>query len=358
MVIVTPIAGVLADRLDRKRLLIGIGIGRTVAAFLFLWVGSALAAYTVNFALAAVITLNFPVGSAITPDIVKKEQLLDANALGLSLSTLAMVLGPLVGGFIVGQFSTQTAFILSGTLFLLAVLSVFPVRIPPPSLLRGEASLRAVYQEFVEGVHYARVNPVVSALTIMYSVLLIGLGLKMGLDMVFAEQALSSASLPASTAYSYMMSASAVGMFLGSLVVRYLGRRWAKKQVFLVGLGMMGLDGLGLTFARTLPVALGAKLASGMGWGLADSLWPTLLQENVEEDKRGRAFSLFISVVTIPPAITVYLGGWLADQASLQLVYGLAGGWAVLTAIASRFLPGYRAIPGHSEEQNAEPASD
>jgi MFS family permease len=358
MVIVTPIAGVLADRLDRKRLLVGISIGRVVAAFLFLWVGSALAAYTVNFALAAVITLSFPVGSAITPDIVKKEQLLDANALGMSLSTLAMVLGPLLGGFIVGQFSTQTAFVLSGTLFLLAVLSVFPVRVPPPSLLRGEASLRAVYQEFVEGVRYARVNPVVSALTIMYSVSLTGLGLKMGLDVVFAEQALSSASLPTSTAYSYMMSAAAVGMFLGSLAVRYLGRRWAKKQVFLVGLGMMGLDGLGLTFARTLPVTLGAKLANGIGWGLGDSLWPTLLQENVEEDKRGRAFSLFISVVTIPPAITVYLGGWLADQTSLQLVYGLAGGWALLTAIASRFLPGYRAIPGHSEEQKAEPASD
>jgi len=103
-------------------------------------------------------------------------------------------------------------------------------------------------------------------------------------------------------------------------------------------------------FARSLPLALGVKFAGGVGWGLSDSIWPTLLQENVEEDKRGRAFSLFLGVVTIPPAITVYLGGWLADHTSLRLVYGLAGGWVLLAAIGSRFLPGYRAIPVRSEE--------
>jgi MFS family permease len=71
----------------------------------------------------------------------------------------------------------------------------------------------------------------------------------------------------------------------------------------------------------------------------------------VEEDKRGRAYSLFMGAVTIPPAITVYLGGRLADRTSLQLVYGLAGGWVLLTVVGSRFLPGYRAIPARGEEE-------
>jgi MFS family permease len=350
MAVATPVGGVLADRLDRKKLLLGISVLRAVAAFLFLWVRSSLAVYTVNFGLATVVTLGFPVGSAIIPDVVRKEQLLDANALGMSLGTLAMIFGPLLGGFVMVHWSYQAVFILCGGLFLLAALSVLPMRVPPLALLRGEATLRAVYKEFVEGVRYARVNPVVSALTMMYAVLLIGLGLEMGLDVVFAEQVLSHGSLPASTAYSYMTSAAAVGMFLGSLAVRYLGRRLTKKRAFLVGLGMMSLDGLGLTVARSLPLALSAKLANGMGWGLGDSLWPTLLQENVEEGQRGRAYSLFIGVVTIPPAITVYLGGWLADRTSLQLVYGLAGGWALLTAIGSRFLAGYRAIPVQGDE--------
>ncbi len=351
MAVATPVAGVLADRLDRKKLLITVGVLRAVLTLFFLWVRSPLAVYVVNFTLSLVVMLGYPVLSAVVPDVVKKEQLLDANALNISLGTLVMIIGPLLGGFITNSFSSQAVFILSGVLFLLAALNILFVRIPPPLLLHGEASLRAVYDEFVEGVRYARVNPVVSTLTLIYLVLFVGLGLKMGLDMVFAEQVLSGDLLSASTAYSYMMSLSASGMFVGSLLVRYLSRRLAKKQLLLIGLGMIGLDSLGLAFVSHLPLALSAKFAGGIGWGLSESLWPTLLQENVEEDQRGRAFSLFLGAITIPPAITVYMGGWLADHTTLRLVYGLAGGWVLLTVISSRFLLGYRAIPARTEEE-------
>ncbi|MCP4544687.1 MAG: MFS transporter [Chloroflexi bacterium] len=357
MVVATPVGGVMTDRLDHKKLLVGLGVLRAVSALCFLWVNSPLTIYGVNFGLSVVTNLSFPVWSAVLPDVVKKEQLLDANALNMSLATLAMILGPLLGGFIVDQISLQTVFIFSGVLFFLAALCALLVRLPPPSLLRGEASLRAVYEEFVEGVRYARVNVVVSTLTIIYLVLLTGLGLRFSLDVVFAEQVLSNEALSTSTAYGYMTSTSAAGMFVGSLVVRYLGRRFAKKQLLLAGLGMWGMDAVGLAFVHSLPLALAAKFVNGLGIGFADSIWPTLLQENVEEDKRGRAYSLFLGVITIPPAITVYAGGWLADRTSVQLVYGLAGGWVLLTAIGSRFLPGYRAIPATSSEQQPEPAS-
>jgi MFS family permease len=350
MVVVTPISGVLADRFDGKKLLIGIGVLRAASTLLFLRARSPLAVYAVNLVLAVAAMLHFPTRATVVPDVVQKDQLLDANALDMSLSTLSMIFGPLLGGFIVDQFSSQAAFILCGAFYLLAALGVLLVRLPPPSLLRGEASLRAVYEEFVEGVRYARVNPVVSALTIIYFAFLTGMGLRLSLDVVFAEQVLSGEWLSTATAYSYMMSAAAVGMFAGSLLVRYVGRRFPKKRVLLAGLGMSSVDALGLAFVRGLPLALAVKLASGIGGGLSDSLWPTLLQENTEEDKRGRAFSLFVGVVTIPPAITVYLGGWLADHTSLQLVYGLAGGWVLLTIVGSRFLPGYRAIPARSGE--------
>jgi MFS family permease len=345
MVIITPIAGVLADRFNRKKLLIGIGILRAGAVLLFLLASSPVTVYAVNFTLAMVATLSFPVGSAILPDIVEKEKLLDANALNMSLNTTMMIFGPLLGGFIVERYSSQAVFIISGSFFFLAALGFMLIRIPPPSLLRAEASLRAVYEEFSEGVRYARVNVVVSTMTIIYVLFLIGWGLKLGLDVVFAEQVLSNETLSTSKGYSSMASAAAVGMFSGSLLVRYLGRHVAKKRLLLVGFGLTALDALGLALVRNLPLALTSKFAGGVGGGFSDSIWPTIIQENVEEDKRGRAFSLFVGVVTIPPAVTVYLGGQLADHTSIQLVYGLAGGWVLLTAIGSRFLPGFRAIP-------------
>lgn len=351
MVVVTPISGVLADRLDRKKLMVTIGILRTGLVFLFLWAETPFAIYAVNFLLAVVSTLNFPVRAAVLPDVVEREQLLDANAVDRSLATLVLIVGPLLGGVMVDQASLEFVFILNGALCLAGVLALLLIEVPPPSLLRGEASLRAVYQEFVEGARYARVNPVVSAVTIIYFVFLAGLSLRLSLDLVYAQQVLSSNSLPVATAYSYMMSAASVGMFLGSLLISYLGRRYPRKRLLLVGLGVRAVDAIGLAFVRSLPFALALRFVHGIGGGLSEALWPTLLQENVEEDKLGRAFSLFVGVVTIPPAITVYLGGWLADQTSLQLVYGIAGGWALLAVIGSRFLSGYQAMPTRSEDE-------
>lgn len=348
-VVIMPIAGVLADRVDRKRLLILSSLLRAVLVLLFPWARSPLAIYALNLALTTAIMLGGPAQSALLPDIVEKDQLLDANALTCSLGTLTGILGPLLGGLVLNQFSVQATFILCGVLSLPIVLGILLMRIPPPSVLRGKATLRAVYGEFVEGIRYARVNPVVSTLTIIFVTYLTGLCLSTSLSMVLAEQVLVSESLSAATAFSTMQSVTAVGLFAGSLLVRHVGRRYPKKRVLLVSIGIVSLDAIGLAVARSLPFALTVKLISGIGTGMVSSLRPTLLQEYVEEEKRGRAFSLFEGVTSISSAIAVYAGGWLADRTSIQLVYWVSGMWVLITAIGSGFLPGYRAIPVQSE---------
>jgi MFS family permease len=245
----------------------------------------------------------------------------------------------------------QATFILCGALSLPIVLSILLIRIPPPAVLRGKATLRAVYGEFVEGIHYARVNPVVSTLTIIFVIYLTGLGLSTSLSMVLAEQVLANESLSAATAFSTMQSVTAAGLFAGSLLVRHVGWRYPKKRVLLVSIGIVSLDAIGLAVARSLPFVLAVKLISGISTSMVDSLHPTLLQEHVEEEKRGRALSLFTGVTSISSAIAVYAGGWLADRKSIQLVYWVSGIWVLLGVIGSGFLPGYRAIPVRSEKE-------
>ncbi len=353
-VIILPLAGVLADRFNRKKLMISVDILRAGLTFLLLCSRSSTFIYVLNFALASSSMCYYPARSALVPDLVKKEQLLDANALSNSLGTLGRVLGPLLGGIVVDRFSIQVAFVLSASLYVVSVLGTSRVQVAPRSLLRGKASVQAVYEALVEGIRYARQNPVVSAMMTIYLSLFIGWGLSMSLDVVYAEQVLSSEYFSNSKAYSYMLSIAAAGMFVGTLVVRYLNRHFSKKRLWLLGLSMMSLDALGLSFVRSLPLALTAKFCHGIGTGLSDSLWPTLLQENVEKEQRGRAFGLFISFASIPPVITVYLGGKLADHTSIQFVYGLSCTLMLLTVIGACFLPGYRTI----HTTSGEPVSD
>jgi MFS family permease len=82
---------------------------------------------------------------------------------------------------------------------------------------------------------------------------------------------------------------------------------------------------------------------------MVGSLQPTLLQEHVEEEKRGRVLGLFDGVTSLSSALALYTGGWLDDRTSTRLVYCLSGTWALLTVVGSAFLPGYQAIPVRSE---------
>jgi MFS family permease len=345
MVIVAPLGGVLADRLNRRTLLVGAGILSAGLVILFVWIHSTFAAYVLNFVLVSASMLVSAARSAILPDIVDKGQLLDANALQQSLSTLVSISGPLLGGVIVERCPAPVTFTLCSALYLTGALCRLLIQIAHPSMSRGSATLRGVYEGFVEGVRYARVHPVVSTLIVIFLMIGAGFGMVLGLDMVFAERVLADESFPAATAYSYLMSATSTGIFVGSLLVRYLGRRFAKKRVLMVGLSTLGIESLALAFVRNLPFALAIKFGRGIGSGINMSLYPTLLQENVEQEQQGRAVSLFLGAASIAPSLTIYLGSWLADRTSVQAVYGLAGVWILLSVAATQLLPGYRAIP-------------
>jgi len=353
MLIVSPLGGVLADRLDRRRLLIGTGILSTALVVLFVWLRSPLAAYVLNFVLMSASTLASAARSAILPDVVARGQLLDTNALQQSLNTLVSILGPLLGGFVVDRFPALVPFVLCGVIYVLGVLCKLLIRVPRLPALPGAATLRGVYDGFVEGLRYARTNPVVSTLTAVFFLVGAGYGLVVGLDMVFAERVLANPSIPAAIAYSYLMSASSAGIFVGSLLVRALGRRFVKKRLLMASLSTLGIESLLLALVRPLPLVLGIKLARGVGSGINMTLYPTLLQENTTEEHRGRAMSLFLSVASISPSLTIYLGAWLADRTSVQVVYGLAGVCILLAVLAGCLLPGFRAIPAYGEGEAA-----
>ena len=361
-VLIVPLAGVLADRFDRRKMLISIDIVRAVLALLLMGFSSApiafrtghsdgaLLVYGISVALFILTNCYFPARSAIVADVVEKERLLDANTISRSLGTLGKVLGPLLGGFAVLLFSLPSAFALSAALYLAAAVAIFFVRTPPLSLLRGAASIRAVHEDIIDGIRHVRQNPAVFVVTTIYLAFLIGRGLSLGLDVVFAEQVLAGGRISTSQVFGYMMSATALGMFLGTLSARYLGRRFAEKWLWLFGLGVMSLDALGLALARTLSLSLMSKFAHGIGAGLMWALAAIMLRGDGEKSKRGRVFGLFVTAASIPAAITAYLGGVLADYTSVQFVYGMAFVWMLLTVIGSCFRRGFKAIPARAQK--------
>ena len=246
VIFVTPFAGVLVDRFDRKKWLIGIGILRALIACIFVWTRAPWSIYLAQLALITSSMLLAPAMSAAVPGVVEKEKLLDANALLLTLSTVTMIVGPLLGGYVTDRLDLTWTILLCGALYLLGPLFIILVRLPPSVVSHETISLRAVVGEFLEGLRYIRGSAPVSGLIAVVLLFQAGVSLSNSLSLPFAERVLRlrDPDLSPSIAYGYMRAAVSSGLLAGSLLVRYLGRRFAKKHVLLAGLGWIGLTTL------------------------------------------------------------------------------------------------------------------
>ncbi|HEV3498112.1 MAG TPA: MFS transporter, partial [Actinomycetes bacterium] len=138
--VLSPVGGAVADRVDRRRLLIGTTVGETVAALLLaVLVGtgnaSALAVTTLVFAGGCMTALGFPAYQAILPDLVDRDDLLGASSLSMAQYNLGRVVGPVLAGAVLVAGSYTWAFALNAASYGAVVIALLMVRLqtPPPS---------------------------------------------------------------------------------------------------------------------------------------------------------------------------------------------------------------------------------
>ena len=217
----TLIGGVIADRHDRRRLLIGsqfvqMATAFTLAALVFqgrVRIGHILAlSFTAGMAQA----FGGPAYQAMVPSLVNKKDLPNAIALNSIQFNLARVFGPLLAGVTMAAFGPAFCFSLNGLSFLVvivALMSLSVTHIPP-------ADRKPILHELKGGLAYARSQPAIVALTVLASMTtFLGLPLLTFLP-IFAREIFHGDI----GRYSQMMAFSGMGAVAGALVVAWLGR--------------------------------------------------------------------------------------------------------------------------------------
>jgi MFS transporter, DHA3 family, macrolide efflux protein len=157
-VIMGPFTGVLADRFDRRKIMIAMDSTRAVIAIVLgylvmreqaplwsLYVGTGL--------LAMCSAMYFPTGAAMFPNLVEDSQLLKANSLNSLLNSLAMIVGPVIGGILFGLVGTEGAFALNGTTFVFSALCEVFI-IAPKLIKHAEVKMQDFKSNLVEGFKF------------------------------------------------------------------------------------------------------------------------------------------------------------------------------------------------------------
>lgn len=328
----TLYAGVVADRTDKRRLVVITQSLSMVQAFLLaglVWSDRvtvenvmALAAF-----LGVVSAFDIPTRQSFVVEMVGKEDLMNAIALNTSVFNATRVLGPVVAGLLIGPLGVGACFFLNGVSYLAVIAGLVAMRLPPyvPRPASGSA-----WQGFREVVAFLGSDRRVSTLVVLTALLSIFGFPFLVLMPVFARDVLHAGA----AGYGVLVGSVGVGAMLGALAIAFFSGRIAKGRVLVVGGTAFGLLLAVFAASRTFLVSVGLLGLAGCAMIVNNALTNTMVQTLVPDPLRGRVmgFYSFMFVGMVP--VGAFQAGAFAERYGAPLAVG-AGGLVCALAVAA-----------------------
>lgn len=317
------LGGVVTDRVDRRKLLLACMAGGAVIS-LFL----AFMAYTKLIApwhlivaglLGAVVTgFNHPARAAIVPNVVPKEQLMNAIALDTISVRTGIVIAAPIAGFLISLFGTTPLFGARAVGMVLAMQWLLLARVPPtPPATRKQAA----WQSMSEGIKFAAASSVIMILVSLFAIREFYDEMSRVFLPFFADNVLQAGA----AGFGYLNMASGIGALVGLFGVASLGNFKYKGRLIIVLGGLMGVFLIAFAYSPWLILSIMFLIAAN-GVGVAfENVSRTSLQLMVPDEVRGRVMSL-------REAVRGLFGPWIA--------YGLGLGGEYIGVIFATVLLG------------------
>lgn len=342
----SPWAGVLADRYSRRRIMIASDVLRalTVLGFLFvresgqIWLLYVLT--VMQFVLSAMFT---PARSAVLANVVRKDELVAANALdSLTWSTM-LALGAFMGGVVAAVFGAEVAFILDALTFVLS--AWFMSRIVIAVAERKEVALGSSgWLDFVDGFRYLWHEPFILGIALVKAAGSLVWGGINVLEITFAEDLFVFDSLPIGQFFSvedggtatlgvvYMVSGLGTG--LGPIFMRrWLGDRFGRMMKGLgIGFVLLPVGILLIAFSPLFAGFLSGTLVRTVGSGTVWVFSAAMLQMIVPDRFRGRVFAFEFAALTLTQSVLTYLAGVFQDAWGVREATAVLGMMGIIIA--------------------------
>jgi MFS family permease len=330
----SPIAGSMADRFDRRRILVFVSVIQVVAAFGLLFVGKdtvwlAFLAQSTISALAAVIS---PATEASIPNIARdNDELAIANSLLGSTWGVMLAVGAAIGGVFASVFGRDAAFIANGVSFALAAILFSRIKTPMQKERDVETQRQRIrpIADMREAINHSRKDPVLMALIFSKTTFAIGAGVVSQLA-VLASDVFNGGD----AARGLLIGVRGVGTGLGPLIAMRYTRGQLGKVLLICGFASLAFSGFYLvgawmpTLWLTAIFVMLAHLGGGAQWTLSSYG----LQLRSPDHIRGRILAGDFALVTLMLSLTSALAGLVSE------IYGVRqaiSGFACAAAIAS-----------------------
>jgi MFS family permease len=327
---VTIFAGPLIDRADRRRLLLVAQVGQ--AATTLVLFGGALAGdpplvllYLAAGASAGFGGFGMSTRSAVVPNIVAPARLANALALNQAMFATCLIVGPAVGGLLVGQAGLAWAYGLDAVSFAVGLVFFLALRPAPP---KGVTSTLGGLTAIGEGLRYLKGRRVLQS-TFTADLIAMIFGMPRALFPVLAVTQFDAGE----EVVGVLFSAIAVGSLFGALTTGWVSRIHRQGLAVLIAISVWGAGVVAFGLAGSnLGLALGCLALAGGADVISAVFRGTILQSSVPDTLRGRMSAVHIVVVTGGPRIGDVEAGLVA-AAFTPTVSVITGGLACIVGM-------------------------
>ncbi|WP_433802922.1 MFS transporter [Actinomycetospora sp. CA-084318] len=335
-VVLSPLAGVLADRYERKAAMALSELAQLVAMTALTVVaalsGPALVVVVLSTLGAAASTMNQAAASALVAATVPEDELTAANSLMSTVSTVAFTAGPAIGGLLLIVSSATVAFGINAATF--AVSAAFLLAMRSRSRPTAATEHPGPLRELRDGIGVFLGNRTVALLVLCLTAGTVVFGVELVALVLVSTDLLGTGE----QGLGWLLAASGAGGVVGAALTTRLGATNRPRLVIAVLTLLTGLPFASLAWIELPVLAYVVLLVEGAAIVALEVLVETAMQRGISADALGRVYGLVLSLTAIGTALGTAAAPLLIDGLGLQLTLVLVGVIPVALAAASLVL--------------------
>ena len=336
--LLSPFAGVWADKLNRKKLMIIAdltiaAVTLLIAVLFFMGIRDLWIIFVVTVVRSFGQSVHQPAVSAVYPQIVPKDKLLKVQGIAQGIQSTSMILMPLLAGLLLAVTSIELIFFID---VVTAVIAVF-ILVSFVQLPKHEAELQqqeiTYFKDMKEGLKYSFTHPLIFNL-LLFSFLF--------MFMVAAPAFLTYLQVarvfgPEAWRLSILEAVFGIGMLIGSITISIWGGFKNKLTTYFLSYIAIGIGTIGLGLPINFWIYIGFWSFVGFFISLSSPLMVALIQEKVDPMYIGRVFSVFgiIQMTSMPLGMLIF--GPLSDTVNVSYIILLSGVLMVIIAVVPLF---------------------
>lgn len=325
------VGGYIIDRFDRRHIMIlSDFISGTAVLIFFVLINlgyfSAYAVFVVVFILAAMDVIYSPATRAFIPSIIANDELLTANSLYNGVSEVIKIVGNGIAGILVIAFGLKWIFLFNSLTYFFSAFMISLIKLNNKNDSVG-GGLAFNLPNLFDGLKYIKKDKYVASFLFLLTICNITYGVIFTLPSIYSKNILNSGV----EGFGLIQAGLSLGMLLG---VSIIGNIKIKKAGILFLIGLLS-GGVTLVILGLNQVALIAVIIYFV-FGICDSLTIpsfTYLQLHVNDEIRGRVFSIFDTIVLSAVPIAALIVGYLTDIFGVQTIYKISGILLILVSL-------------------------